>query len=90
MKDVFKKLIDSGKKILAVWIIFHSTIWIYLSYYLAFMGKDDIAESLSGKVVTDVIVVFTTYALSTTVGNVFRYNQLGGKSTYKDDIERDC
>ena len=90
---MFKKLCDSGKKILAVWLVFHSTVWIYLSYYLAYTGHEEIAETLSGKVVTEVIAVFASYAVTATVSNVFRYNNYGGDSTYSEDTKNkniDC
>lgn len=90
---MLKKLCDSGKKLLAIWLVFNSTVWIYLSYYLAYTGHEDIAETLSGKVVTEVIAVFAAYAVTTTVSNVFRYNNFGGESTYKDDVKNkniDC
>ena len=66
----FKKLFDSGKKILAVWLLINSTIWVYCSYILAFLGKEEIAESLSEKVVITIIAVFATYATSTVVEHI--------------------
>ena len=60
----FKKLFDCGKKILAVWLIINSTIWVYMSYILALLGREEIAESLSEKVVITIIAVFATYAVS--------------------------
>jgi len=66
----FKKLFDSGKKILAVWLLMNSTVWVYCSYILAFLGKEDIAESLSEKVVITIIAVFATYATSTVVEHI--------------------
>lgn len=65
-----RKLFDSGKKILALWLILNSTIWVYCSYILAFLGKDEIAESLSEKVVITIIAVFATYATSTVVEHI--------------------
>ena len=65
-----KKLFDSGKKILAVWLVFHSTIWVYCSYLLAFFGKEEIAESLSEKVVITIIAVFATYATSSVIEHI--------------------
>lgn len=66
----FKKLFDSGKKIMAVWILIHATIWIYMSYILAFMDKADIAEDLSRNVVTTVIAVFATYSVATVIDKI--------------------
>lgn len=65
-----KKLLDSGKKILAVWLVFHSTIWVYCSYGLAYLGREKIAESLSEKVVITIIAVFATYATATVVEHI--------------------
>lgn len=48
--------------------------WIYLTYILAFMGKPDIAESLAGKVVTEVIAVTTIYALKSLFENLSKNN----------------
>ena len=55
---------------MAVWLLIHATIWIDLSYILAFLDKKEIAESLSREVVITVIAVFATYALSTAVEHV--------------------
>jgi len=65
-----RKLLDSGKKIMAVWILVNSTVWVYLSYLLAFKDKADIAESLSSNVVVTVIAVFATYAASSVVEHI--------------------
>ena len=66
----FNKLFDSGKKIMAIWILIHATIWIDLSYILAFLDKNEIAESLSREVVITVIAVFATYAVSSVADKV--------------------
>lgn len=66
----FKKLFDSGKKILAVWLVINATLWVYMSYILAFIGREEIAESLSEKVVVTIIAVFATYATSTVIEHI--------------------
>lgn len=65
-----KKLLDSGKKVMAIWILANATIWVYLSYILAFMGREDIAEDLSSNVVTTVIAVFATYCVGSVVEHI--------------------
>ena len=65
-----RKLLDSGKKIMAVWILVNSTVWVYWSYVLATLGRERIAEDLSSNIVTTVIVVFATYAVSSVVEHV--------------------
>ncbi len=66
----FKKLFDSAKKILAVWLVLHSTIWVYCSYALAYLGREKIAETLSEKVVITIIAVFATYSVSSVVEHI--------------------
>ena len=48
--------------------------WVYLTYILAFMGKEEIAESLAGKVVTEVIAVTAVYALKSLFENMSKNN----------------
>ena len=66
----FKKLFDSGKKILAVWLVVNCTIWVYMSYILAFLGREEIAENLSEKIVITIIAVFATYAFSSVAEHI--------------------
>jgi len=80
----FKKLFDSGKKILAVWLIINSTVWVYCSYLLAFLGREDIAESLSEKVVITIIAVFATYATSTVIEHI---SEAKNGSIHKEETE---
>lgn len=69
-KRIWTKLSDSFKncnqngfyKLLVGWLILNGTIWTYLSYYLAWLGKHDIAESLSKAVVAEILGVFAAYA----------------------------
>lgn len=84
--DGFKKLFDTGRKILAVWVLLHATIWIDLSYILAFMDKKDIAESLSSNVVTTVIVVFAVYATASVAEHISEA-KYGTIKTNKKDTE---
>ena len=68
--DGIKKLFDSGKKIITVWLIFWSTIWVSLSYLLAFLNRKEIAESLSENVVAIVIGSFVTYATASVLEHI--------------------
>ena len=42
-------------------ILTHSIIWIYLSYLLAFLGREEIAQSLAIAVVTDILGISIGY-----------------------------
>lgn len=68
-----------------LWIIvINSIIWIYFSYILAYMGKDQIAETLSSNICNVLLGNIVSYVISKTVENVFQYNGIGGTSTYID------
>ncbi len=67
----------------------HSTVWVYLTYLLAYIGGEEIAESLSRVIVTEIIAVLLLYIVSKTVENVFKYNDFSGvkkKNKTKRDI----
>ena len=73
-----------------IWLFsINGILWIWCSYVLAFMGKLQIAETLSSNVCTIVIGQMGMYLVTKTVENVFRYNEkLGGRSTYTyDNVE---
>ncbi|MCM1294985.1 MAG: hypothetical protein NC311_05540 [Muribaculaceae bacterium] len=62
-----------------VWLFsINGIAWIWCSYILAFMGKTQIAESLSSNVCTIIIGNMGTYLVTKTVENVFQYNDIFG------------
>ena len=78
-------MINTAKKL--VWLlIINGCLWVWCSYFLAFVGREQIAESLSGTVCTVIIATILGYVIGKTVENVFRYNNFGGESTYPEDI----
>lgn len=63
IKKVSKsKKIEFSKTIVA-WLLIHGTIWTYLSYYLAYLGRTEIAETLSKTVVVEILGATVVYAL---------------------------
>lgn len=72
-----------------IWILtINGILWIWTSYILAFIGREQIAESLSTNVCTVVLGGIVTYIISSAVTNIFRYNEkLGGRSVYGEDVE---
>lgn len=44
-------------------ILESSIVWVYLSYALAFMGKEQIAETLSVAAITTILGAFITYCI---------------------------
>ena len=58
--------------------------WVWCSYLLAYLGREQIAESLSGKAVTEIIAVVLAYALKSVVENISKHNNWPDKGG-KDD-----
>ena len=56
-------------------ILNNAIIWIYLSYILAFTGKESIAENLSITVVKVIIYTFMSYSCKALFENVFKYGK---------------
>jgi hypothetical protein len=64
---------EFSKKI--VWLLLiNSIIWIYLSYALAFLGKEQIAENLSTTVVIQILGVMIVYSLKALFENISKNN----------------
>lgn len=62
-----------------VWVYtINGIAWIWCSYILAFMGRDQIAESLSSNVCSVVIGQIGFYLVTKTVENIFKYNNIIG------------
>ncbi len=62
--------------------------WVWCSYFLAWQGREEIAETLSRYVVTEVIAVFATYAIKAAVENVCKYAEEKDKAA--EAGMRDC
>lgn len=61
-----------------------------MSYILALIGRDDIAESLSKVIVTEIIAVILGYMLKALIENVFKNNEFSFVKKKKDNkIKRD-
>lgn len=62
-----------------VWVYtINGIAWIWCSYILAFMGREQIAESLSSNVCSVVIGQIGFYLVTKTVENIFKYNNIIG------------
>ena len=55
----------------AVWLcLCNGCAWVWCSYLLAYLGREQIAEQLSGKAVTEIIAVILAYAIKSLVENL--------------------
>lgn len=76
-KNNFQKTLQTTSKQL-IWLFsINGILWIWCSYLLAFMGKDQIAESLSSNVCTVVLGQMGMYLITKTMENVFKFNNGG-------------
>lgn len=72
MKKFFN--INSFMKFIVCLVILHGIVCITLSYILAFMGRDAIAESLSSTVVTEIVAPVIVYGIKALFENISKYN----------------
>lgn len=88
-----KKWFETNTQRLVWWFAIHSTIWIYMSYILAYLGRADIAESLSKVIVTEIIAVIIGYMCKAVIENVFKHNEFSFVKKKSDakakEIKRD-
>lgn len=80
-----KKKIDKRTytKNLVTWITINATVWVYMTYILAFTGREQIAESLSSQVVDVILGTVLMYSIKALFENIFKYRNR------KDDKSED-
>lgn len=66
-------------KLIVAWLLLNGTVWTYLSYYLAYIGRSDIAEALSKTVVVEILGVTAVYALKSLFENLSKHNAFPDK-----------
>ena len=79
-------------KIVVIFLIINSSIWIYLSYYLALLGMNEIAENLSKTIVVEIIGVIAVYSCKSLLENLSKNNNWPDKpkDSNNENINRDC
>lgn len=92
MKTPKKIWLDTFTKIAVAVIIINACGWVWCSYILAYLGRYEIAESLSQTALTAILGTFISYAVKSVVENVNKngINLLPtNKSVAKNNIKRD-
>lgn len=79
MRDFFHKVkrwfVDKTNTEKIVWVcLLHGFLWVDCSYILAWLQRNEIAESLSTAAVTEIIGVVLIYALKEGVANLSKHN----------------
>ena len=77
-------------KKIVLFILINAVLWVWCSYLLAFMGKYEIAESLSSVAITSIIGTILTYGAKSAVEKISEYGYVGKIKTKKSSaIKRD-
>lgn len=85
-----KKTLTYMKRIV-MFILINAVLWVWCSYALAFLGRYEIAESLSETAVTSVIATILTYGIKSTVEKISEYGFVGKiKNEKKKNTKKDC
>jgi FtsH-binding integral membrane protein len=83
-KGAREKRIETMKAI--VWFcLCNGCGWVWCSYLLAYLGRTEIAESLSKIALTDIVVVVLTYAGKALVEQLSKYNKWPDKPAKKEE-----
>lgn len=75
-----------------VWVcLINGIAWVWCSYFLAYLGRADIAESLSKVAITELISVILVYCLKSLFENISKNNRWPDKhETQEINTDRDC
>lgn len=68
-----KKKTEYFKRIVNI-LLANGVGWVWCSYLLAYLGREQIAETLSNNAVDSVIAVVLAYAIKSLCENTLKYN----------------
>ena len=89
-REAEKPLVNTTKKI--VWFcIVNGVAWVWCSYFLAYMGREKIAESLSEKAVAQIVGVALVYCIKALLEKRPEFGSVGKHRVKEndDEIQRD-
>lgn len=70
---------------LVVWAcLFNGFAWVWCSYLLAYLGRAEIAESLSKVAITEIIGVVLVYSVKSLAENISKNNDWPDKKAQRD------
>ena len=92
MKNTKKPWLDSFTKFIVIILLINAIAWVWCSYGLAFIGRYEIAESLSQTAITTILGTVIAYCTKSAVENVNKYG-INLRPTYmpsaKTNLKRD-
>lgn len=84
--------IDSFTKVIVLVLLINAMAWVWCSYGLAYLGRYEIAESLSQTAITTILGTVITYCTKSAIENVNKHgvnlrptSVSGAKSNLKRD-----
>lgn len=80
-----EKSMPEFTKLIVAWLLINGTGWTWCSYYLAYAGREEIAEALSKTVVTEILGVVLIYALKALFENISKNNTWPDKTAKQED-----
>ena len=87
-----KPRIDSFTKVIVLVLLINAIAWVWCSYGLAYLGRYEIAESLSQTAITTILGTVIAYCTQSAVENVNKYG-VNLRPTYmpsaKSNLKRD-
>jgi len=83
-----RKKIEFSKLVVG-FLMLNGSVWIYMSYALAYLGREEIAETLSKTVAAEVFGVMAVYSAKALFENISKNNSWPDK-TNKTDEQKDC
>ena len=87
MKNVFEKWLTTFTKVAVTAILVTSLIDMQLSYILAFMGREQIAESLSSDIATTIVVVMLGYFMKALFETFFEKREERLRNSFDTECE---
>lgn len=73
-----------------VWVLLiNSVAWVWCSYLFAWFGKEEIAETLSRYIVTEIIAVFAVYGIKALVENISKNTNIFKDTLGKHNVDAD-
>ncbi len=67
-------------KFVVTLLLINGIIWTYMSYYLAYLGRDQIAETLSTAVLVQILGVVVVYSAKALFENLSKNNNWPDKT----------
>lgn len=87
-----KPKVDSFTKVIVLVLLINAIAWVWCSYGLAYLGRYEIAESLSQTAITTILGTVIAYCTKSAVENVNKYG-INLRPTYmpsaKTNLKRD-